>query len=150
MNISNVIYFIYYHISKVTDWKNLNNLWIDISLEMYSLPSWILGLLAGAQHFIIFAENLSLDTQSGEISSLTLTRRSSSLTWPTTREQHLSAGIFSATAALWSAQTANGAPRQETILIVKRAEQNGGTLHCRRLTINVQRYKLVTRIAASK
>jgi hypothetical protein len=42
------------------------------------------GLLVEAQHFIVFAENLSLDTQSGEISSLTLRRRPSSSTGPTT------------------------------------------------------------------
>jgi hypothetical protein len=36
-----------------------------------------MGLLAGAQRFIVFAENLSFDTQSGEISSLTLRRRPS-------------------------------------------------------------------------
>jgi hypothetical protein len=139
------------HISKVIYWNNLKNPWIDISLEMYSLPRWILGFLAGAQHFIIFAQNLSLNTQSGEISSLTLTCRPSSSTWPTATVQHLSADIFSAATALWSIQTANGAPRQETILIVKRAEQSEGTLHCRHLTINVQRYILwVTLLLANQ
>jgi hypothetical protein len=53
---------------------------INSTLEICSDSSSILGLLTGTQHFIVIAENLSLATQSGEISSLTLRRRSSSST----------------------------------------------------------------------